>query len=275
MRPFLVSYATRKGEASMETLIYEKGAEVAQITFNRPEVLNAQSNQATHELFSVANQIANDPDIRIVTIRGNGRAFSTGIDLKELSLGVIKEDYFRRWEEIIRLFETMEPFVLCFLHGYCLGGALQLTLGCDISIATPSVKLGLPAIRESLIPGLGTLRLPRYIGLGRAKQLILSGDQIDGTEAQRIGLVDHLVNERHATEEFDAYVKKYTANTSKGGRMAKRAMNEFSLGNWQMALDRYLELQDEALCSEDFQKACAVYQEKKKVIVPRQAVSAK
>ena len=84
------------------------------------------------------------------------------------------------------------------IHGYAIGGGLQLALACDIRACTPSAKLGLLAINEGLIPGLGTFRLARYVGLGRAKSLIIRSNLIDGTEAERIGMVDHLVGEETA-----------------------------------------------------------------------------
>jgi enoyl-CoA hydratase/carnithine racemase len=79
----------------------------------------------------------------------------------------------------------MEKLIIVGMHGYCLGGALQLALAADIRVGTADCQIGLPAIKESLIPGLGTLRLPRYIGWGRAKKMILGGQNIDGEEALR------------------------------------------------------------------------------------------
>jgi enoyl-CoA hydratase/carnithine racemase len=204
--------------AEFETMYWEKDGPVARVTLNRPEVLNAQNNQATFDLNAVADQIAQDRDVRLVAISGAGRAFCTGIDLKELSAGKIDITYHDHWESALRKFETMEPVVLCLIHGYCLGGGLQLAMASDIRISTPSAQIGLPAIRESLIPGLGTWRLPRYIGMGRAKYLILSGDNIDGQEARRIGLVDHLVSEEAYREEFETYILKYQRSCTKGTR---------------------------------------------------------
>jgi enoyl-CoA hydratase/carnithine racemase len=246
-----------------ETMFWEKNGPIARITLHRPEVLNAMNTQATCDLQAVANQISTDEDIRVVAITGAGRAFCTGIDLKELSAGKIDLSYHAQWEGALRTFETMEPIVLCLIHGYCLGGGLQLALACDIRVASPSAQIGLPAIRESLIPGLGTWRLPRFIGMGRAKQLILSGDNILGQEAHRIGLVDHLVGEETYGEDFEAIIQKYLKTCSKGSRLAKLATNLAYDLDYEPFYEEYIKLQALAQTSYDFHEATKAYQEKR------------
>lgn len=252
--------------SELQTMYWEKDGPIARVTLNRPEVLNAQNNQATRDLNTVADQIAADRDIRIVAISGAGRAFCTGIDLKELSAGIIDITYHDYWESALRKFETMEPVVLCLIHGYCLGGGLQLAMACDIRVSTPSAQIGLPAIRESLIPGLGTWRLPRYIGMGRAKQLILSGDNIDGREAQCIGLVDHLVSEEAYREEFEEYIQKYLRTCSTGSRMSKLATNRAFDLDFEPFYQEYIRLQAIAMTSYDFHEAAAAYQEEREPV---------
>jgi enoyl-CoA hydratase/carnithine racemase len=246
-----------------ETMFWEKSGPIARITLYRTEVLNAMNTQATCDLQAVANQISTDEDIRVVAITGAGRAFCTGIDLKELSAGRIDLSYHAQWEGALRTFETMEPIVLCLIHGYCLGGGLQLALACDIRAATPSAQIGLPAIRESLIPGLGTWRLPRFIGMGRAKQLILSGDNILGQEAHRIGLVDHLVREETYGEDFEAIIQKYLKTCSKGSRLAKLATNLAYDLDYEPFYGEYIKLQALAQTSYDFHEATKGYKEKR------------
>ena len=160
-----------------ETMGYEKRGARVSITLNRPHILNAAAITGARELEAVAHRIEADKDVRIASIKGAARAFCTGIDLKDLSTGKIDDSYFELWDRALRRFETMDALVLCLIHGYALGGGLQLALAADIRVCTPGAKLGLPAIKEGLIPGLGTLRLARYIGLGRAKRLIISIEQ--------------------------------------------------------------------------------------------------
>ena len=247
----------------LETMRWEKDGQVARVTLNRPRLLNAMNNQATFDLNTVADQISVDPSIRVVTITGAGRAFCTGIDLKEIAAGKIYITYHHHWEEALRKFETMEPIVLCLIHGYCLGGGLQLAMACDIRISTPLAKIGLPAIRESLIPGLGTWRLPRFVGMGRARWMILSGENIDGEEAARIGLADHLVSQDKYREEFEEYVGKYLRICSKGSRMAKLATNRAFDLDFKDFYEEYIQLQAVAMTSADFNEAAVAYREKR------------
>ena len=251
-----------------ENLYYERDGKVARVVLNRPRLLNAMNYPAVCDLDAVSQRLEDDPDIRVVTIEGAGRAFCTGIDLKDLSAGKIDMSYHTPWERALRRFETMEAIVICLIHGYALGGGLQLALASDIRVATPSARLGLPAIKEGLIPGLGTLRLARYIGLGRAKRLILSGDLIDGEEALRIGLVDHLVSEdeEKRAEEFREIVHKYLEVNSEGCRLSKLATYAcFDLG-FEEFFERYLKLQDRAMSSEDFREAMAAYREDRRPV---------
>ena len=246
-----------------ETLIFEKDGARARITFNRPEILNAVAITGARELDAVAARIDEDDEIRIVTITGTGRAFSTGIDLKDLAAGLIDDSYFDLWDRSIRRFETMDKLVLCLIHGYALGGGLQLALASDIRVCTPSAKLGLPAIKEGLIPGLGTLRLARYIGLGRAKKLIITGEMIDGAEGERIGMVDYLVSEDRAAAEFEEIVGRVSAVNSKGCRLSKQMLaNCFDL-DFETFFTLYKERQMRATSSDDFHEAMTAYREKR------------
>ncbi len=246
-----------------ETLTYERDGVRARITLNRPERLNAVAMTGAREFEALLQGIERDPALRLVTITGAGRAFSTGIDLKDLAVGKIDSSYFDLWDRALRRIETMDKLVLCLIHGYALGGGLQLALAADIRVCTASAKLGLPAIKEGLIPGLGTLRLARYIGLGRAKRLIISGEMIDGREAERIGMVDHLVEEADAMARFERIVYRYAAVNSQGCRHSKALLAECFDREFESFFALYKERQDQATASEDLREAMAAYREKR------------
>ena len=152
--------------ADYETLKLTREDRLVRLELTRPERLNAFAMTGTRELLDAARRIAADEGVRMVAITGSGRALSTGIDLKDLAAGRIEPSYFDMWDAALRVFETMDKLVVCLIHGYAVGGGLQLALACDIRVCTPSAQLGLPAIKEGLIPGLGTFRLARYVGLG-------------------------------------------------------------------------------------------------------------
>ena len=245
--------------ADYETMTLTRDGRLLRIELTRPERLNAFAMTGTRELLDAARRIAADEDVRMVSIAGSGRAFSTGIDLKDLAAGRIEQSYFDMWDTALRVFETMDKLVLCLIHGYAVGGGLQLALACDIRVCTPSAQLGLPAIKEGLIPGLGTFRLARYVGLGRAKSLIIRGNMIDGAEAERIGMVDHLVAEESAFEDYEAYLAEYAATNSAGCRASKQMLLDcFDLG-WEGFFHKYLVLQNKAMAAPDFAEAMEAY----------------
>ena len=245
--------------ANYETLKLRRDGGLVRIEMARPERLNAVAMTGAHEMLDAARTIAADEDARMVAITGSGRAFSTGMDLKDLSAGLIEQSYFDLWDSALRVFETMDKLVMCLIHGYAIGGGLQLALACDIRVCTPSARLSLPAVKDGLIPGLGTFRLARYIGLGRAKSMIIRGNMIDGTEAERIGLVDHLVDEDTAFEEFESWLAEYASTDSAASRASKQLLLDcFDLG-WDAFFHKYLVLQERVVAAPDFGEAMEAY----------------
>ena len=242
-----------------ETLNVTSEGRLVRLELERPERLNAVAMTGAREMLDAVGRIAADDDVRMVAFTGSGRAFSTGIDLKDLAAGLIDQSYFDLWDSALRVIETMDKLAICLIHGYAIGGGLQLALACDIRVCTRSAKLGLPAIKEGLIPGLGTFRLARYIGLGRAKSLIIRGNMVDGAEAERIGMVDHLVGEDTALEEFDDWLAEYAATNSAGCRASKQMLLDcFDLG-WEAFFRKYLTLQEKAVAAPDFAEAMDAY----------------
>ena len=238
-----------------EHSILEKKGRLARLTFRRPDRLNAFHYPAVRDLDAAGRMLMADDEVRVVALQGEGRAFSTGIDLKDLANGEIDDRYFSLWDTAVRHFEVMDKLVICLMHGYAVGGGLQLGLGCDLRIATPSSRFSLPAVKEGLIPGLGTLRLARYIGLGRAKSFALWGEFMEADEALRIGLVDRLVSDENMQAEFD----KTLAVASQGARFTKQCLALMPDMDWQEAFDLYMELQRKGLESKDFHEAMTAY----------------
>ena len=253
----------------METLLelgnmrLEKDGKLARVNFTRESHLNAMNNESTFQINRLAMALREDPDVRVVIFRGQGRAFCTGIDLKELSADRIDMSYHERWENALRMLEIMDKVIIVGTHGYCLGGALQLAMACDIRVSTADCQIGLPAIRESLIPGLGTWRLPRYVGWGRAKKLILGGENISGEEAYSIGLVDHLVPAEDFFNHLGQIARKYLKSCSTGSRMSKLLINSAFDMNYDEFVDNYFRLQERTQYSLDAEEGKRAYLEKR------------
>jgi enoyl-CoA hydratase/carnithine racemase len=245
----------------LETMLFEKDGKIGCLTLNRPTVLNAMNDQGALDLNRAAERIRDDPHVRLVLIRGAGRAFCTGIDLKQLAAGETPHAYYEQWDRALRILEQAEKVVICAMHGYALGGGLQLALACDIRIATEDCQIGLPAIKEGIVPGLGTLRLPRYIGLGRAKWMVLSGENIDGRRAYDIGLIDHVVKPKTFEADVSTLVERYARVCSEGTRQSKMLLNmAFDMPHGQF-FEESLRRQRIALASPDHQEAMAAYRD--------------
>ena len=168
----------------MVRILLEKAPPIARIIFNRPEVVNATDGRFVRELHDIGKELAKAKDLRAVIVTGAGRGFCSGIDLKAVSQAEIQMPWFREWEETLRLFETMyDKAVICGIHGACIGGGLQFSLTCDMRIAVDNAFFSLTAVRHSIIPGLGTFRLPRVVGMGRGRLLALATSQIKAKQA--------------------------------------------------------------------------------------------
>src|SRR5262245_21355803 len=169
---------------------YEARAGVAWLTLNRPAVLNALDTDLAATLAECVERAADDDGVFLVLLRGTGRAFCSGMDRTALAGGTIGEPFYRYWIRALNLLEDMPKVSAAVLHGYSIGGGLQLALACDLRIATEDAVLGLGATRHGIIPDGAVLRLARIVGLGRAKELALLNDEVTAVEARAMGLVN-------------------------------------------------------------------------------------
>lgn len=180
-----------------ESIILEKEQSVATITLNRPNVLNAMNRDMITRLEKALENVETDPDIGAVILQGNGRAFSAGFDLKEEAEDVVEgpSEWFPRfrgdWDIFLKVWHMNKP-VVAAVHGYCLGGVMELILLCDLAIAAEETKFGFPEIRFASGPGMGILAYA--IGsIKRVKEIMLLGDQFGADEAEYLGVVNLVV----------------------------------------------------------------------------------
>jgi enoyl-CoA hydratase/carnithine racemase len=194
-----------------ETVLWRQDGQVATLTLNRPETLNAFNAEMFRDLDHAARLIADRPDARVVVITGAGRAFSSGADLNNVSqyhaeaegdslaLGI------RQAQKVLDRVEAIPLPTIAAINGHAVGAGLQLALACDFRIAARGAKLGLSDVKIGIVPALGaTLRLPRLIGIAKAKELILKGDLITADQALEIGMVNQAVER----ESLDRVVKE-------------------------------------------------------------------
>jgi enoyl-CoA hydratase/carnithine racemase len=202
---------------------------VARIVLNRPEVLNAGNAEWVAALGQAVSRIADRPAVRVVAITGAGRAFCSGVDLHALAGGEMGLADFVAWEEAMTAIERMTAVVVAGINGHCLGGGLQLALVCDYRLASEDAQLGLPAVREGLIPSMALHRLPRLIGLARAKELILTGEPLTARDAERCGLVSRVVPADDFPRALDETIARFlalpAASLAAGKRLTGRAID--------------------------------------------------
>ena len=208
----------------------EKEDEIEIITLNRPGSLNAYHASMMRELAEVRQVMAADPTVRIVVITGGERVFSVGADLKELSQlnsTIAAHNYFSCWGgKIYHGFATLEVPVIAAVSGLALGGGCELALACDLRIASETAVFGLPEIDLGLISGGGaTQRLPRLIGLTRAKELLFTGETIDAKKAYELGLVNKVVAVDNLLNEAKKMARKLAAKPAFALKILKSVVN--------------------------------------------------
>ncbi|TFG64084.1 MAG: crotonase [Gemmatimonadales bacterium] len=187
-----------------DVLLVEKlDGRVALLTFNRPDKMNALNLEVRHALFAALAELRDDDDVRVVVLTGAGeKAFIAGADIAEFKDAAPVEQY--RAMQRGDIYSAMERFpkpIIAMINGYCLGGGCELSMACDIRVASSNAKLGQPEINLGIIPGGGgTQRLPRLIGEGQSMRLIITGEMISASEAERIGLVEKVFDPEHLRE---------------------------------------------------------------------------
>ena len=240
---------------------------IAVITLNRPEKLNALNAEVRGLIRDILDELATDDSVRAVVIHGTGKkAFVAGADVAEFHARTPEEQravYAQR-----RIYETIADFpkpVIAAIHGFCIGGGSEVALACDIRVADRTTRISQAEIRIGLIPGGGgTQRLARLVGRGWASIISFTGDFVEADEAERIGLIDVLVDEGKALERALELAGQMTRWSPVSLRLAKdaiRAAYEMPMADGLVyEKERFLD----AFASEDGKEGVAAFVEKRK-----------
>jgi enoyl-CoA hydratase len=253
-----------------QTLLYGKKDGIGTVTLNRPDKLNALNSTVYKELYDVFGAIENDPEVRVVVLTGAGeRAFCAGSDVAEMqNMGPIEIQKFmatiRKTSDFV--YALTKPTIAA-VNGYALGGGCELSMCCDIRIASEKARFGQPEITLGLIPGAsGTQRLPRLIGAAKAKEMIFTGDLIDAATALNQGLVNKVVPPEKLMEEALAMATKLASMSGPVLAMAKEAINTGLETDIASGLN--VEAKCNALCfaTEDRKEGMDAFLEKRKAV---------
>lgn len=222
-------------------LIIEINQGLAEVTINRPQALNALNAATIEELTHCFQALEVDGAVRVVILTGAGaKAFVAGADIAEmLALNPVgARDFARAGQRLFSLIEALSKPVIAAVNGFALGGGCELAMACDIRLASDKAKFGQPEINLGTIPGFaGTQRLPRLVGKGRAKELLLTGDIIDSQEAWRIGLVNKVV----AADALVATARELAGKIAAKGTLAVQWCKE--------AVNRGVDMEMEQACA--------------------------
>ena len=250
---------------------YAASEGVAWITLDRPQVLNALDTTLAATLADHVDRAAADPEITLVIVRGAGRAFCSGMDRTALAAGAIGEAFYRHWIRALNQLEDMPKITLGVLHGYSIGGGLQLAVACDLRLATSDAVVGLGATRHGIIPDGSVLRLARIIGLGRAKELTLLNDHVTAEEARAIGLVNWVCPAADLERTLEAVIAKARAASPTAAAHAKRLLHESFHRDPRATLEDVVKAQTECMDSWEVDEANRAWQEKREAVFhPRQ-----
>ncbi|MGK7377945.1 enoyl-CoA hydratase [Planococcus shenhongbingii] len=195
----------------MEFISWKNEDGVAVATINRPPA-NALSRSLILEVDQLLDEVENDDEVRVVLLHGEGRFFSAGADIKEFTEVSSGQEFSQLSASGQKVFERVETFhkpVIAAIHGAALGGGLELAMGCHMRFVSENAKLGLPELQLGLIPGFaGTQRLPRFVGVAKAAEMLLTSEPISGKEAAQLGLANRAYPEEDLFSETLSIAKK-------------------------------------------------------------------
>ena len=212
---------------SYEDIKVKKEGRVATITVDRPKVLNATRHETILEIDRALDDIEAEENIRVIVLTGAGeRAFISGGDISLMASDLSWADKAAKGQDVCTRIEFFPKPVIARINGIALGAGIEIAMCCDIRIAADTAVMGQPEVRLGIIPGYGgTQRLPRLVGMGKAKELILMGERISAQEALRIGLVNQVVPVAELNEAVMQAAEKLSGMGPIALHMAKTAMN--------------------------------------------------
>ncbi|MEH7248943.1 enoyl-CoA hydratase/isomerase family protein [Neobacillus niacini] len=251
-----------------EFILYEKIEKSAVITLNRPKLNNAMNMGMIREITSALGCAERDPEVRAIIFRGAGqKAFSAGADIDEMSndTSLLVREKTQEWISMFKKIESIEKPVIAAVHGYAPAGGTELTLACDFVITDRTAKFGLAEVNIGVIPGAGaTIRLTRWLGRARAKEILMTGKLIDAEKALEWGLSNRIVENGEVFTEALAFANELAEKSPLSLAAIKRSVNVAS----EMDFDKGIQyvLQEFALLfsSEDQKEGMRAFIEKRK-----------
>ena len=226
-----------------DAVLYHRQENIGIITLNRPHRLNAINLDLLKGFMAHLETAKGDADASVIILTGAGRAFCAGEDLKETTAGKSLDQWMEeadRLQEVQRMTMKLDKPIIAAIPGYALGGGCEFAMGCDIRIASEQAVLGFPETTVGMtVTNAGTKLLPMLVGLGKAKELVLTGEFIDAREAERIGLVNKVVSQESLMEETLAMAEKIASRSPLATRLSRTALDQ----GMETGFDQIMELE--------------------------------
>ncbi|HWM09560.1 MAG TPA: enoyl-CoA hydratase/isomerase family protein [Solirubrobacteraceae bacterium] len=252
----------------MTIVLTEDHGPVRHVVLNRPEKRNAFNDELVRATGQALRDAANDPSVRCVVVRGAGPMFSSGMDLASLAAVAEAPENLRAFRreclDAWNLAEEMTKPTICAIHGACIGGAMELALACDLRVIAADALIGMPETRIGLIPDVGgSSRLPAVVGLGRAKELVMTGKMIGGEEAERIGLANRVAPAEELDAAVQGLVDELLACAPVAVGLAKRVMDASAKPALAATLELEVAMQERCAATADFAEGAKAFREKR------------
>jgi enoyl-CoA hydratase len=252
---------------SYANILVEKKESIGVIKINRPNNLNALNKDTILELTKAVEELEKDKNIKVAILTGEGKAFIAGADIKQMK--DMNPSEAKKFAEmghnlLMNIEKSRLPFIAA-VNGYALGGGCEVMMACDICIAAASAKIGQPEINLGIHPGFGgTQRLPRLVGRMKAKELLLTGDNIDANEAHRIGLVNMVVPDDKITEEAAKIASKIASKSTVQTDFIKALVNKGIEVDLKKACELEISYFSKSFQTEDQKEGMNAFLEKRK-----------
>lgn len=248
-------------------LLVEKKNGIAIVKINNPQSLNALNSTILGELDTLFTELENDSSISVIILTGEGKAFVAGADITEMSSMDAAEGkaFGEKGAKVFRKIELLSKPVIAAVNGYALGGGCELAMCCDIRIASAKAKFGQPEVGLGITPGFsGTQRLPRLVGMGKAKELIFTAEAINADEACRIGLVNSVAEPEELMNTAVAMAEKIAGKAPAAVKYSKESINRGMQCSMDEAINIEANLFGLCFATEDQKEGMKAFMEKRK-----------